>query len=562
VVFLSSPQSQNFKPAVLREHAFWPVVLQAEQGPRVLWHREENGTIWIYEEEIGGSPSPIGQGVVLAAALKSPRPSAALVILRNGRVSLLMENEGSWSQPIDIAPAGDRPACALSFDQAAGYLIALAVGDFLMLYKIEDQTPSAPHAISVLRPAPSSFQFVKLGDTYLIAAEGTGVRAYPVGAEGFGKSSMLFELPEPVTDLQVQADREGYLHIVARTESTLWYSTTCPPPEADFTLAPTIGDPPLRVLFTNLSRGIINAVLWDFGDGAQSNLQDPDHVYRDAGAYSVTLTVRGPGGAASKKLERAVLVQSAGATLRIPTIPITPDATRVWHPIMARFPVPLRGFQLALVFPPDAFLENPQITFENTPVQLLEPEFVAARSEPAGKQRALFLGVIFDYSPPFDGRVLEPQDRTDKEVPLVYLTYRPRTDIKGFHPLRFVNTLGDPPIRNIFTSIETKTLVPLLENGGLTVGPSGEIPFLRGDPNNDGQLDVADAIYLLSYLFAQGPPPEPCLDAGDANDSGEIDVADPIALLSFLFSGGLPPPYPFPIPGLDPTADDLHCNGS
>jgi hypothetical protein len=71
----------------------------------------------------------------------------------------------------------------------------------------------------------------------------------------------------------------------------------------------------------------------------------------------------------------------------------------------------------------------------------------------------------------------------------------------------------------------------------------------------------------LSYLFAQGLVPD-CLDAADANDSGAVDIADAIAILSHLFAHTGPLPPPFGACGIDPTIDALdclsypHCEGS
>ena len=88
--------------------------------------------------------------------------------------------------------------------------------------------------------------------------------------------------------------------------------------------------------------------------------------------------------------------------------------------------------------------------------------------------------------------------------------------------------------------------------------------FMRGRVNTDENLDIADAVCLLSYLF--GPQDDPCkdsvsqcLDAADANDDGTVDIADAVALLSHLFasSGDLPPP--FDVCDMDPTADELDC---
>lgn len=84
-------------------------------------------------------------------------------------------------------------------------------------------------------------------------------------------------------------------------------------------------------------------------------------------------------------------------------------------------------------------------------------------------------------------------------------------------------------------------------------------PFLRGDSNGDGILDIADPRHTLSWLFLGSAPPR-CLDAADANDDGRIDVSDSVATLQFLFTGGKAPAQPFPEPGEDPTSDSMDCS--
>jgi hypothetical protein len=63
----------------------------------------------------------------------------------------------------------------------------------------------------------------------------------------------------------------------------------------------------------------------------------------------------------------------------------------------------------------------------------------------------------------------------------------------------------------------------------------------RGDVNEDGLIDLGDAIYLLNYLFRGGPPPNPWI-AGDLNCDGLVDLGDLIYLLNYLFREG-PPPF-------------------
>ena len=68
------------------------------------------------------------------------------------------------------------------------------------------------------------------------------------------------------------------------------------PPVADFTAEPLTGEPPLEVQFTDKSTGEIQNWLWDFGDSGFSTDQNPTHIYRKDGKYSVTLIVTGLGG--------------------------------------------------------------------------------------------------------------------------------------------------------------------------------------------------------------------------------------------------------------------------
>lgn len=65
----------------------------------------------------------------------------------------------------------------------------------------------------------------------------------------------------------------------------------CPvEPVADFDVAPTTGDAPIAVSFTDESSNEPTSWLWDFGDGATSTSQNPTHTYTSAGTYTVTLT--------------------------------------------------------------------------------------------------------------------------------------------------------------------------------------------------------------------------------------------------------------------------------
>ncbi len=89
-----------------------------------------------------------------------------------------------------------------------------------------------------------------------------------------------------------------------------------------------------------------------------------------------------------------------------------------------------------------------------------------------------------------------------------------------------------------------------------------EVPFHRGDPNDDGLTDLSDAIRIFQFLFLGAAAP-PCMEAANANNDDDIDISDGIAVLIFLFfpgSPGLAPPGPPPGPcGVDRPELYLGC---
>ena len=70
-----------------------------------------------------------------------------------------------------------------------------------------------------------------------------------------------------------------------------------------------------------------------------------------------------------------------------------------------------------------------------------------------------------------------------------------------------------------------------------------EPAFHRGDPNDDGGMDLSDAVSVLGFLFLGGEAPG-CLESADTNNDGAIDISDPISVLDYLFLGGPAPAEP------------------
>ncbi len=161
------------------------------------------------------------------------------------------------------------------------------------------------------------------------------------------------------------------------------------------------------------------------------------------------------------------------------------------------------------------------------------------------------LGVVID----FNGQNTIPPSTQSVLANASYLV-APTATIGSQLAMMPVNGIGSPsPTENLLVDPAGVAVPPLLEGGLITVSDTA---FLRGDGNLDQDINVADAVFCLNYLF-NGVAAD-CLDAIDTNDDGSTNIADAVAVLDFLFSGGTPPPPPYPNPGSDPTPDSLDCN--
>lgn len=99
------------------------------------------------------------------------------------------------------------------------------------------------------------------------------------------------------------------------------------PPTAEFQATPTAGFSPLNVQFTDLSEGLVANWLWNFGDGLTSILQNPFHVFRNPGIYTVTLMVSSSDGVGTESKTNLINIQEgAGITSAFGAEPLIGNA--------------------------------------------------------------------------------------------------------------------------------------------------------------------------------------------------------------------------------------------
>lgn len=66
---------------------------------------------------------------------------------------------------------------------------------------------------------------------------------------------------------------------------------------------------------------------------------------------------------------------------------------------------------------------------------------------------------------------------------------------------------------------------------------------LPGDCDNSGQLDISDVVYIVDYMFTEGPP-APCPAEMNVDGIGGIDISDMVYLVDFMHTGGAAPVCP------------------
>jgi hypothetical protein len=64
--------------------------------------------------------------------------------------------------------------------------------------------------------------------------------------------------------------------------------------------------------------------------------------------------------------------------------------------------------------------------------------------------------------------------------------------------------------------------------------------YLCGDCNKDEAVESGDIVFLINYLFRNGPAPDP-MEAGDCNCDSLVDPGDVVHLINYLYKDGPPP---------------------
>lgn len=80
---------------------------------------------------------------------------------------------------------------------------------------------------------------------------------------------------------------------------------------------------------------------------------------------------------------------------------------------------------------------------------------------------------------------------------------------------------------------------PFANRGGANI-IFPEFQYVCGDADGSGTVNITDAVFLITFIFAGGPAPGPYL-AGDANCDQTVNVTDAVYIINYIFGGGPAP---------------------
>jgi len=282
-----------------------------------------------------------------------------------------------------------------------------------------------------------------------------------------------------------------------------------------------IGYVPMEVTFTGVSDRSVTGWSWDFGDGSKTSIsnQAVTHTYETVGPFDVSLTVHSDSG--DYTLDRTNYIYAVADSLIAGTararagnpVEVT-IAGRNTLPIeMIKIPVEYGG-DLALVF--DSFSTAGCRTEYFELQQLIH-------LDPFNRRLTVSLKApSFGYAPflePGQGDLvklyftLPPNAEFGQEVALELDGYS-----ASYLPTINGNLFGEVHVHNEISTV----------NGRVTVD------LISGDVNDDDVLNLLDILFLVSYLYNNGPDPVP-FESGDYNVDEAVNLLDVLNLIEDIY---------------------------
>jgi C1A family cysteine protease len=288
-----------------------------------------------------------------------------------------------------------------------------------------------------------------------------------------------------------------------------------------------IGEPPFEVQFHGRSGFAVDEWTWDFGDGTYSNEQSPTHSFDERGMYNVMLMISA--GEVWRYQIKYDFIAAVADTIIGDSVEVSgnPIALEVY----ATNTMPLNQLTIPVEYsgPVDLVYDSFSTAGCRTEAfQVQTPLYLSGED----KQVTINLAAVSDSTEtvlePGEGNILKlffhinGASAKGAQTEIAFGGY-------GSYTPEFTGDLG--------------SYQPYIRNGVITY--DGCCIGIRGNVDASGDIDITDLVYLVNFMFKDGPA-VPCYEEGDLNGSGgQIDIADLVYLVNFMFKQG-PEPAPCP----------------
>ncbi len=300
-----------------------------------------------------------------------------------------------------------------------------------------------------------------------------------------------------------------------------------------FDVDTTWGWPPLDVNFDANSKLNVDSWTWDFGDGDSAFIQSPSHTYEDPGLFDVMVQIDAEGNIypATRRQYIAIIADTiAGDSL------FTENPNQSMEIVVyGNNTIPINKIIMPVEFSGTLSVKLDSFSTAGCRTEYFE-EASFSHYSPAMKRSTVELQTSVSHTSPD----LEPGDG-----PLLRLFF----SLDGSATLEEEVTIAlDGYTSGTLSRLpnfegEMAAYAPVTVDGCIVYGDCCQ--GFRGnvDADPDDRIDISDLVYLVDYMFSDGPEPTCWKEANVNGDLLEqVDIDDLVYLVDYMFNNGLEPP--------------------
>lgn len=264
---------------------------------------------------------------------------------------------------------------------------------------------------------------------------------------------------------------------------------------------------------------------WNFGDSETGSGVSSQHIYEEAGVYSVTVTGETESGSYSNNTLEYIYV--FGDTARIENKEIYPGVNSFIE-VYANNTLPLKAINLSFKFDNLGYVTFDSVSTIGCRTELsAKPRMTLFR--PFTKEYAYYLEATDGYSHAVDsgaGGLLRIYFTAHESTPIGTVLSLTLGGIDGYVPEYIAEEYTVNPVVN---AADIEVIYTCCKN------KRGNVDF---DP--DDICDISDLVYFVQYSFGSEPPVEApaCFDEADVDANSILDIEDVVFLVDYMFRNG------------------------